>query len=138
LTSIRCPRSAELSLKRRLVAPLMLRQFETVEEHRNHWYENRIGCVPDHVPGSAVRVAPTSGSPVTLGGVVGRGSAADPAETPPESASAVSAEAASAERAVEPGPRVRVVPTMNPLVVRVTKSDAGELKGVVANSVRAS
>ena len=38
-----------------------------------HWYVNVIGCVPDHVPGFAVCVAPSVGEPEIVGWSTTRG-----------------------------------------------------------------
>ena len=43
--------------------------------HVRHWYVNVIGCVPDHVPGFAVSVAPSVGEPEIVGGSTTRGPA---------------------------------------------------------------
>jgi hypothetical protein len=47
----------------------MFAQFAPAESQRRHWRAIVIGCVPDHVPGTAVRVEPTSGCPEMDGGV---------------------------------------------------------------------
>ena len=45
----------------------MLEQLPPAELHVRHWYVNVIGWVPDHVPGSAVCVAPSVGEPEMVG-----------------------------------------------------------------------
>ena len=46
---------------------------QAVASQRCHWYASVIGCVPVHVPASAVSVAPARSSPVTVGPSLVRG-----------------------------------------------------------------
>src|SRR5918994_5266436 len=57
------------------VAPLMSEQLPPVRSQRRHWYENVIGCCPVQAPVFAVRVWPTCGVPLMVGGAVSRGRA---------------------------------------------------------------
>jgi len=59
------------------VAPVIDEQLPPLALQVRHWYVNEIGWVPDHVPGSAVWVAPTIGDPEIVGGWTFRG-LADP------------------------------------------------------------
>jgi len=70
------------------------------ELHRAHAYVNDIGCVPDQRPGFAVSVDPTVRDPEIVGADVFLGAVsatADSAAPPVAIASAVSADAATAE-----------------------------------------
>src|SRR4051812_22936016 len=48
----------------------MSAQLAPLPSHRRHWYLNVIGVVPLHVPSVVVRVWPSAGVPVTVGGAV--------------------------------------------------------------------
>ena len=67
------PTSACLATNVLPVAPPIAEQPPPLELQLRHWYVNEIGCVPDHVPGSAVCVAPTTGEPEIDGGTRFRG-----------------------------------------------------------------
>src|SRR5262245_15694228 len=69
------PTSACLATYVFAVAPAIDEQLPPAELQLRHWYVNEIGCVPDHVPGSAVCVAPATGEPEMVGGLTTRGRA---------------------------------------------------------------
>src|SRR3954453_3503576 len=48
----------------------MSAQFAPLPSHRRHWYLNVIGVVPLQVPSLVVRVWPSLGVPVIVGGAV--------------------------------------------------------------------
>ena len=64
------PTSAEVSPYVCATAVSMFPQFAPPESQRRHWYANEIGCVPDHVPGSADNVCPACPLPETVGTAV--------------------------------------------------------------------
>ena len=55
------------------MAPLIDEQLPPPLLHVRHWYVNVIGCVPAHVPGFAVCVAPSVGEPEMVGWSTTRG-----------------------------------------------------------------
>src|SRR6476646_9338701 len=58
------------------VAFEMFRQLLPPVPQRRHWYVKSIGVDPDHVPGSAFRVCPSTAEPEIVGGDVFDGAAA--------------------------------------------------------------
>src|SRR6476661_4078074 len=58
------------------VALEMFRQLAPPVPQRRHWYVKSIGVEPDHVPGSAFRVCPSTAEPEIVGGDVFDGAAA--------------------------------------------------------------
>src|SRR6476659_9395709 len=58
------------------VAFEMFRQLAPPAPQRRHWYVKSIGVDPDHVPGSAFRVCPSTAEPEIVGGDVFDGAAA--------------------------------------------------------------
>jgi hypothetical protein len=64
------PASADATRYVVAVAPPMFTHEAPDPSQRRHWYAYAIGCVPVHVPATAVSVWPTSGVPLIVGGAV--------------------------------------------------------------------
>src|SRR5512132_308969 len=97
-------------------------QFAPPESQRRHWYTYEIGAVPDQLPGSAVKVCPSTGVPEIVGGDVFTGAASAPVTV------AVAAEVA----VLEPTEFVAVTVTR---IVEPTSADASEYVWSVAPAI---
>ena len=70
---IECPTSAVTGRYVSAVAPVIGAQFAPAASQRRHWYVNRSGLPPCHVPGTAASSCPATGGPTMVGGVERRG-----------------------------------------------------------------
>ena len=64
------PTSAATAVYDCELAPAMSLQLLPDESQRRHWYAYEIGCVPDHVPGSADSTCPACAVPLIVGSAV--------------------------------------------------------------------
>jgi len=69
-TRIACATSAEASVNVWFVPPAMFAQLPPNWSQRSHWKVNVIGCGPVQLPGLAVSVCPSCGTPEMVGGAV--------------------------------------------------------------------